>query len=281
MDKDILIVNQKKFEELKNNFIVQGKENVHVLTDFDRTLTRAFVEGKKINTVIGQIREGKYLAKDYASKAFALFDKYRPIEINNNIPIEERKEKMVEWWGRHLKLLIECGLNKPALENIVEEKPLCFRENALEFFGLLRKHGIPFVIMSSAPGDMIEMHLGQKRILHENVHVIANFFEFDEKGNVIKYKEPLIHSLNKHEIIVKNFPVFNEIKNRKNVLLIGDALDDTGMIEGFDYDNLIKIGFLNERTEEQINDYKRCFDVVLLNDTNFGFINNLLKEIVC
>ena len=52
------------------------------------------------------------------------------------------------------------------------------------------------------------------------------------------------------------------------------------MITGFDYDNLIKIGFLNDKIEENLEKYKENFDIILLNDTNFDYVNKLVKEII-
>jgi hypothetical protein len=61
-------------------------------------------------------------------------------------------------------------------------------------------------------------------------------------------------------------------------LLLGDSLDDVGMVEGFDYKNLLKIGFLNENVEENLEKFKKTFDVVLTGDPGMEYINNLLKE---
>jgi hypothetical protein len=38
----------------------------------------------------------------------------------------------------------------------------------------------------------------------------------------IAAREPIIHSFNKDETVVKNFPIYEEIKDRKNILLLGD-----------------------------------------------------------
>ena len=51
------------------------------------------------------------------------------------------------------------------------------------------------------------------------------------------------------------------------------------MVEGFPYDNLIKIGFLNSDTEKNLEIYKKSFDVVIPNDGDLNFVNNLLEEI--
>jgi len=62
------------------------------------------------------------------------------------------------------------------------------------------------------------------------------------------------------------------------VLLLGDSLDDVGMVQGFDYKNLLKIGFLNENVGENLENFKKTFDVVLTGDPGMDFINNLLKN---
>ena len=80
--------------------------------------------------------------------------------------------------------------------------------------------------------------------------------------------------------IFQDFLVFDVVKDRKNVLLLGDNLGDVGMVEGFEYDNLIKIGFLVENVEENLESYKANYNVIILNDSSMNYINKLLKEII-
>jgi len=70
------------------------------------------------------------------------------------------------------------------------------------------------------------------------------------------------------------------IKNRKNILLLGDHAGDAGMSDGFDAENIIKVGFLNEKVEENLEHYKKLFDVVLLDDPPFDFVVELIKDII-
>lgn len=35
-------------------------------------------------------------------------------------------------------------------------------------------------------------------------------------------------------------------------MLLGNGVDDIDMVEGFDYENLIKVGFLNEEAEKNL-----------------------------
>ncbi len=71
-----------------------------------------------------------------------------------------------------------------------------------------------------------------------------------------------------------------KLKDRKNVILLGDSLGDLEMIKGFDYVNLIRMGFLNYQDEENLEDYKKAYDVVILNDSSMDYVNGLLKKII-
>ena len=277
MKKGVVIASQD-FEETKKDILDAGIENFHVIADFDRTLTKAFLKGqKKVGSMISQLRDGRYLTEDYASRAHALFDEYHPIEISADVPLEEKKEKMQEWWAKHFELLIECGLNKDtiktAVENMIKEDTLVFREGVGKFLDFLKDNDIPLVIMSSSIGDMIVEFLKQKELYYDNVYVIANLLDFDDEGNATGIKK-IVHVFNKSETEVK----VHEVQDRKNVLLLGDSLGDLGMIEGFDTDNLIAIGFLNESPKENLEKFKELYDVVLLGDPDFNFVNNFLDE---
>jgi 5'-nucleotidase len=51
------------------------------------------------------------------------------------------------------------------------------------------------------------------------------------------------------------------------------------MVEGIKYNEIIKIGFLNNNIEENLEQYKKAYDVVILNDGSMNFVNKLLKQI--
>lgn len=278
--QNIIIPNKQEFELKLGNIIKDGKENLHIVSDFDRTLTKAFVKGQKSPTVIAQIRNKDYLGEDYVKKAHDLYDFYHPIELDNSISKKEKINKMHEWWKKHFDLLIEKGLNKHIIDRIVSKKSLKFRKDLDFFLKILSENKIPLVIISAAPGDMIKGYLIQDNLLHDNIHIISNFFNFDKNGNVESVKPPIIHSLNKHEVEIKKFPIFNELNKRKNIILLGDGIDDLGMVEGFSYKNIIKIGFLNENQEENLEVFKKNFDVVIINDAGMDFVNEILEKIV-
>jgi len=282
MEKNVIIVNPEEFEKTKKEISRQGKEKLHVLADFDRTLTYSFVKGEEVPSMIFILRKENYLTEDYSEKAHALFDKYHPIEINPEIPLEEKKKAMIEWWKSHFDLLIKCKLNKKDLEKAVTSEKIKLRDGASEFFDILHKNSIPLIILSSSGlgGDAISMYLENKGKLYDNMHIISNSYVWDKDGYAKGVKEPIIHSMNKAEISIKNYPAYKKIKDRKNVLLLGDNIEDIGMVEGFDYDNLIKIAFLNQDIEKNLDLYKKNYDIIILNDSDMEYVNKILKELI-
>lgn len=226
------------------------------------------------------MRNKNYLTEDYSGKAHALFEKYHPIEIDPDVSIKEKKEKMEEWWMTHFDLLIKSGLNENDLKNLIEEDEIKLRKGVLEFFDFLYIKKIPLIIMSaSRVGDAIKLCLEKEKRLYENIHIVSNLFEWNNDGKVIRVKQPIVHSMNKNETTIENLPIYEELKVRKNVLLLGDGLGDLGMIKGFDYDNFVSIGFLNENVDKNLEKFKEGFDVLLLGDGSFNFVNEFVKEV--
>ena len=64
------------------------------------------------------------------------------------------------------------------------------------------------------------------------------------------------------------------------MLLLGDSLEDVKMVDGFDYKHLIKIGFLDNKIAQNLEQYENSYDVVLLDDSSMDYVNGLLKEII-
>jgi 5'-nucleotidase len=276
---DILVPNTEGFEKKRQIFKNEEINKVHIISDFDRTLTKAFVNGEKFPSIMSQMYDGNHLSKDYAEKAQALRAKYYPIEIDPHIPLEEKKKAMEEWWITHKKLLIESRLNIRDVQDIVDNGKLQFREGALEFFDLTRNKQIPLVVFSSSGiGEAIPLYFKKIERDYQNIHLITNSMIYNEEGYAIATKEPIIHVFNKGEIALKGLPIMKELRSKKNVILLGGSLGDLSMTEGFDYDNIIRIGFYNYE-EENFEDFKNNFDIIILNDGNMDFVNELLEEI--
>jgi HAD superfamily hydrolase (TIGR01544 family) len=278
--ENIIISNEENFEKIKEKFLEDDKEFIHIVADFDRTLTKVFVDSKKVNSITSILRDENYLSDDYSAKAKALFEKYHPIEIDPKIDIKVKKKAMLKWWIDAFNLMITHSLTRKDIEKAIYSGKIVLREGVKEFFNMLFENNIPIVIISSSGlgKESIEFVLKKEKIFFENVYIISNEFLWDTKGKMVGIKRPIIHVFNKDETIIKKFGFYQFIKERKNVILLGDSLGDVDMVKGFNYDALLKIGFLNEDIEKNLEVYKQNYDALLLNDSDFSFINELFQE---
>ena len=257
-------------------------DSLHILSDFDRTLTYGTVNGIKTPTLISLLRDGKHLREDYAPKAHTLFDHYHPFEIDPHMSIEEKKPLMVEWWHKHFSLMIECGLRKSDVHDVIKKSHLTLRKDADKTLQLLHEHGIPTVIISAwAIGDAIGLFLASQGLNFPTIFSICNQFTWSADGRAIGIQEPMIHVFNKDETSIEAFPhIYAQIEHRKNVILLGDSLWDIGMVHGFNYKNLLKIGFLNSDDEALREQYLEAFDVIIDHDGDFSFVLKCLEDIL-
>jgi 5'-nucleotidase len=278
---EVIISNPESLKQIIGNMRLDGAEKLHILTDFDRTLTRAYDdEGINFTSIFANLRRDGYLDPEYVKISREHYEKYYPIELDYNRSLEERANYMREWWNAAHADMIKFGVTKELLDRICTEHPLFFRDGAHDLFRDTFAKNIPFVIMSAAPGYMIKRYINNFDHVYGNIFIVANWYEFDADGKMIGAKEPVIHSLNKYEITLNSLPIFEEIKKRPNVILMGDGIDDTGMVTGFDYNNLIKIGFYNQKTDEHLGLYKQHFDVVITGDDGMGSVNEILAQIL-
>jgi hypothetical protein len=52
----------------------------------------------------------------------------------------------------------------------------------------------------------------------------------------------IIHVFNKNESVVKETKFYQEVKNRRNVILLGDSLGDVTMATDKNHDTVLRIG---------------------------------------
>jgi len=278
----VIASDRQKLERTLSAMKHGGAGQLHVLADFDKTLTKAFVSGKAVPSSVSVLRDNNKLAEGYAEKAHAHFKHYHAIEIDPSVPLPEKKKAMHEWWTAHFELIIASHLTKDDIRYVVESGWMQFRDGACDFFSLLQKNNIPLVIMSATGlgNEVIELFFKQQGLLTPNIHIIANAFVWDEKGVAVSYKEPIIHVFNKDETLLQNFPAFKDIQHRTNVIMIGDSVGDIGMVEGFSHENLLAVGFLNGEEEKYKKNFQQNFDVVITGDGPLTPVTELLDKIL-
>ncbi len=277
---NIFIQNEKELNEKIEQIKKDGKENLYIISDFDNTLSKAYVNGKKMDSMIAQIRHMGYLGEEYTKLAYDLHAKYYPIEIDPNIPQEIKNEKMIEWWSEHIRIQAEYGLNKKILDEVIEKSDFTLREKINDFFNILKNNNIPILIFSAGANYFINGFLRKNNISFENVFIISNDHNFDSDGKVLGYKSKIIHTFNKGEVAIKDNLEYSKILHRKNIILLGDSLGDLDMSKGVEHRTKITIGFYNPPDTKHLEEHKKRFDIVITNDSDMSYVNDLLKNIL-
>jgi len=276
------ICNEKKLEKAQAAFRKSGAGGMQVFADFDRTLTKVFKDGRECPSLISVLSRDNILDKEYAKEAEALYAQYRPAEISDALGYAEKSILMEEWWRKHYALLVRKRLNISDVRSAIASDIVELREGFFEFFNLLEQNSIPLVILSANGLGTISIRLFFERVglPTENIHIVSNNLLWDDQGFLVGAEGPFIHSLNKKGIMIEKYPFYAAVKSRKNILLLGDTLEDADMAESFDEENLIRIGFLNKEVETQVKKYGKKYDALILHDGSFSFVNELLRGIL-
>ncbi|XP_023258960.1 7-methylguanosine phosphate-specific 5'-nucleotidase [Seriola lalandi dorsalis] len=267
----------ERVHEILQSMAKSGSNTVQVISDFDMTLTRFAHNGKRCPTCHNILDNSKLISDDCKEQLKELLNTYYPIEIDSSRSIDEKLPLMVEWWTKAHELLVQQKIRKDLLAKVVQESDAMLREGYQLFFDHLHEHSIPLLIFSAGIGDVLEEVIRQAGVFHPNVKVFSNYMDFDECGVLRAFKGELIHIYNKREGALLNTGHFQELRARPNVLLMGDSLGDLTMADGVQQmENILKIGFLNDKVEERKQSYLDSYDIVLVKDETLEVPNAVL-----
>eukprot|EP00252_Welwitschia_mirabilis_P021070 TRINITY_DN5297_c0_g1_i1.p1 TRINITY_DN5297_c0_g1~~TRINITY_DN5297_c0_g1_i1.p1 ORF type:complete len:345 (+),score=70.29 TRINITY_DN5297_c0_g1_i1:304-1338(+) len=290
---NVVVGNKVELQNKKSVIKAGGPSKLQVIADFDMTLTKYMIDGKRGQSSHSLLKQG---SAEYDKKRQELFDYYHPLEICPTIPLNEKIKLMEEWWEKTHALLVEGGLTYAAIRDSVKDAVIEFRDGVIELFEILERKGVPVLIFSAGLADIIEEVMRQKlKKKFKNIEVVSNRMVFDDHGSLKGFRGKTIHVLNKNEHALEMAgPIHEEmgsedvpcesgaslVKNRVNVLLLGDHIGDLAMSDGFNYENRISIAFLNDNIEEWMETYKKSFDIVLADDPSMKEVVLLVEELL-
>lgn len=270
----------QRVEEILQSMVKAGSNTVQVIADFDMTLTRFAYKGKRCPTCHNILDNSNLISNECREELKVLLDTYYPIEIDSARSIAEKLPLMVEWWTKAHKIMVQQKIRKDLLATAVRDSDAMLREGYQLLFDHLHEHSIPLLIFSAGIGDILEEVIRQAGVFHSNVKVFSNYMDFDESGLLKAFKGELIHIYNKREGALLNTGHFQELRTRPNVLLLGDSLGDLTMADGVqDMENILKIGFLNDKVEERKQSYLDSYDIVLVQDETLEVPNAIILHL--
>lgn len=259
-----MIVNPKVKEYLP----FDNLDNIYIVTDFDRTITNG-----SSKTSWSILANSDLVPKTYVSERNELYDYYRPIEVSDSVDYEYKQAMMSEWFKKHIELFVKYKISKDVFDTAATNLRIMeFRPYAREFIEFLHNNEVPLIIISAGIGNFIESFLEKNNCNFDNVYVISNKILF-ENGIATGVGKNIIHSFNKNEASIPN-SIFEKIKNRKNVIILGDQVSDLNMVNKNDHDLVVSVGFIaNDSSKEVLQSH---FDIVCEEDNNYEDVKKVL-----
>ena len=266
----VLIAHEVALQDKIAHFQRMGIEQLCVVSDWDRTLTKARTEDGQDATSYSVIAHGAYLGEAYRVEMDRLYARYRPIETSQEISHRKKQKAMRDWWMAALEMMQQYGLTDEIIEDIAIRNFMRLRDGAIDFFNILADRDIPLFILSAGIGNVISKFLKVRSLHTSNVTITANKLIFNTHGAVAGFCEPVIHSFNKTR---------HASTPRGCVLLLGDTIEDAQMVNDADADCIIRVGFLNESVAENRAAYLRAYDIVICNDASLAPVIELLEAL--
>ena len=260
----MIVYNKEKVKNIQTTLY----DELYVISDFDGTLTQG-----AYNSSWASIFKNPKVSDEFVQECVKTFNYYHKFEIDNDILTKEKNELMEKWYQQNIELLKQFNITRDMI--IESAKYLSFRYGAKDFLKDMYENRIPVVIVSAGVGDIIEQVLINENSNYDNIYIYSNFFKYENSKIIGIRDNDFIHPLNKNEIIISN-ELKSIILNRKNILLLGNNLYDSGMANG--ENSIFRVGFLDENIEERIEEYKAFYDIVCTGNSSFFDLKEILNK---
>lgn len=111
--------------------------HLHVIADFDMTLTRYLLKnGKRGHSTHVLVQECGAFGDQFKETSAALFNKYYPIEIDDSVPHAEKLPMMVKWWEGAHQIMVDAKLHRDTLSEIGRSPTIDLRDRTDELLAL-------------------------------------------------------------------------------------------------------------------------------------------------
>lgn len=213
--------NPEKLHQKLTRFMGRAAE-IHVVADFDRTLTDRRPGSNEDITSWNILRD--HLPRQGQQYCEALFQAARPKELAGTMT----EQDAVDWWSAVLDTYAEYRIDMNDVERDFLHRAT-IREGSREFFTLCRGAGIPIAILSAGVKDVIDLWSDHYDV--QPTLTISTKLVLDEARKITGWqKDTLVHVLNKSEV---DHPELHKIRSERPLAIVfGDGIGDADMALG-------------------------------------------------
>jgi len=259
-----------------------GARELQVIMDFDHTLTRFVLPDGRAAPMCHDVVERSPLMPT------AFHDGYAKLWADQDVALKEKNWNWEEWWRRSHQLMLDHGLCRAWLPEMIRASGLACRSGCKELFKLLEAHDVPSLVVSAGLTPVIREVLAAEGVPTHDLRVLANDMQFDEDSGVLSsFSEPPLHSHAKDSVGFRLADYFAGIA-RRHVVILGDSVSDCDCLVNIPgIDETIRVGFFNRARGVDRSKYEDVYDLVLTNeglqaaeDLNLSLVLELLAGLV-
>lgn len=247
---------KSKISKKLSSFISGGKSKLHLVLDFDRTMTTSRNELSENVSTWELLR--KHLSVESQKEYQRFYNLYRQKEVKNRLT----RADAVTWWESILTLFKKENLKWSIIKSTIR-KEMPARQHVRELFDACRKKNIPTIVISAGIKDVINIWCEKHEI--KPTKTLSTKLLFSTDGQIKGWdKKSLIHVLNKKE---RGHSEVTKIRlSRPHTILVGDSIDDTHIVAG--EENVLRIMVHDPRKDDSkksINKFLQYFDLIITN----------------
>lgn len=237
--ESLIVADIPVVQQLLARYAMAGASQMHVVFDFDRTLTTQ-KPGSDDDVTSWHILRS-HLPAEGQARYDELYTMYRPLEKAETMT----EADAVTWWSSILGLFVAHNVNLRQVEEEFLDRA-SIRPGARELFDLCQRQDIPTVILSAGTYDIIDVWCRAYGI--EPSLIVSTALETDEAGTITGWAaDTLVHVLNKHET---DHPELNRYRSERPYgIAIGDGMKDGDMVSGA----ALRVRLLDLRDDELLD----------------------------
>lgn len=267
------------YKALADAVVAGGPDGLLVVTDFDQTLTkfrgRDRAPGLQCHDVI---------LSHVGLEQPGLRQRMAPLIEWHDMPEEQRmrvcqgdqkaRVGKSRWFAdTFAQICVDFQLAEQA-RDCVARSNIQLRGGLAETFKWLEAHGVPLVIVSAGLSQVIQAIFDAVGLhLPSTARLVANDLLEAQARVTARTKEGAL-------ALVPDFAAL--VAGRRHVLLLGDKPSDCAVAAGLPEGSVVlKVGFMNEGPPVQtvLDAQLQHFDVVLSDDADMTFVNELLRRV--
>uniref|UniRef100_A0A452UQ01 Uncharacterized protein n=1 Tax=Ursus maritimus TaxID=29073 RepID=A0A452UQ01_URSMA len=155
----------------------------------------------------------------------------------------------------------------------------CLFKNHLS--NVILREGYKTFLNTLCIGDILEEIIQLMKVFHPIIYIVSNYMDSEKDSFLQGFKSQVICTDNKNSSVCENSRYFQQLQGKTTSSCWETPWETSLWLMGFpSVEGILKIGFLNDKVEEQQKHNTDSCDIVLEKDQTLDVVNRLLQHIL-